>query len=520
MSSRYRRLLSGFAAAGVAAALLSACGGSASTSSGSGGKDGILRVADAAELPSLDPSLVSPYFTSGGDRAMAIFGSLMKYDDKGETVPAMAESFTSTDGVVWTLKLRSGVKFTDGTAYDAAAVKYNLERTMAPDSQSPSKSQLDTVKSVTVVDPLTLRFVLSAKNGSFSSLFTQGGALGMIGSPTALKKDPKGFGTHPVGAGPFKLKSWVRDSTMVLVRNPTYWDKSHVKLSEIDYKIYTDQQSMAQALRSGDIDLTTLTLTSVWKQFANNSQYKVYQDGPPGAWDFFLNASQGIGKSLQVRQAVQAALDPKASNKVLNPGFDWDASGAGCLPFPAKSPECSSNAPTYDLAKAKSLIAAYKASGGSATMTILTANNTLADEAKYIQQVLTGIGMSVKLNSVDVAQYTPAVYKGDFDAVVSAIPPFPNAYPKVFNVLDTSGSNYPKQHDTQLEQALIEARDGATTDERAAAWKQAMDRANDQALAIWLAPFPNYPISTSKVHLDNDWTAAGGIYYPADISIG
>ena len=200
-----------FSAAVLSAALvLTGCSTGGGDGGGTARTDAVVAV--SGEIRTLDPAQLSTAFTSGGDRATAIYGSLMKYDEDGGVVAAMAESLESPDLTVWTLQLRDGVKFTDGTAYDAEAVLFNLERHRADDSTSPAKALLNGVKSMEIVDPLTIEFTLAQPSGSFPSLLTNNTTLGYIVSPTAFEADPEGFGAKPVGAGPFAIQEWVRDS--------------------------------------------------------------------------------------------------------------------------------------------------------------------------------------------------------------------------------------------------------------------------------------------------------------------
>lgn len=501
--------------------LVTACGDSGEKSSDHASSmptaGGVLKFADGSEVRSLDPVDISIYFTSGGDRAISIYGSLMKYGDEGKVIPAMAKSFTTDDGLTWMLKLRKGVKFTDGTKYDAKAVKFNLKRHMAPDSNSTGKSLLDDVKSMTVADPYTLKFELNEKNGAFDSLFTQGSNLGFIASPTAMKKKGDKFGSDPVGAGPFVFEEWVRDDHLTVVRNDGYWDKGKPYVDKIEYSIIPDPQTKAQSLISGQINAALILPPDAWVSLKDNDQFHIYKEGTSGAAALFPNAQRGPAKDDRVRKAMQMAFDPAATHKIFNKNVtEWDGN-RDCLPFAENGPECTTNAPEYDMDKAKSLISDYKADGNSVKMEILTvSSNDLMDHAKYYQQVLNSIGLDVSINGVEVTEYTPGVIKGNYDAVASMILPFPNPYPKVFNFFDQSGSNYPKQKDKELDAALEKARDSLSDEKKAAAWKSALSIMNDKGYAIWAAPAPTYTVTSKDVHLGNAFVAGGSIWYPAD----
>lgn len=500
----------------ASAALVAGCGGS--SSGGGDGSGGVIKTATVAEVKSMDPVDLSIYFTSGGDRAAAIYGTLMKYGENGEAVPAMAKSFESPDGKVWTLTLRDGVTFTDGTAFDAEAVKFNIERHVAPDSVSLGKSLLAGLEKVEVVDPLTVTFTLKEKNGSFPALFTQGSNLGFIASPTAIKKDPKGFGLEPVGAGPFVMKEFARDDHMTVTRNPDYWDADNVAVDEIDYAIIADPQTQAQSLLSGTLNMSSTLMASAWSLLKDNDGFTIYADGTLGANSFFPNTQRGPGKDLAIRQAMQEAFDPAASNEVLARGaLDWDGD-RNCLPFTADSDYCAEGSyPEYDLTAAKQAVADYVAAGNSNALDLLCSDSQLPD-ARYVQQVLNSIGLDVKIHSVDRASFSGLAYEGNYDAVVAMRLPFANPYPSFFNLFSSTGTNYPKADDPALETLLDDARnaDGAAAPK---AWSAALAHINEQALAIWMAPAGAVMASATNVHLGNDFVAGGSVWYPADVRI-
>src|SRR5262249_27849209 len=152
----------------------------------------------------LDPVQFTPLSYSAQEelRGFALYDYLVGVNSKTfEVEPRIAQSITgSSDSKTWTIKIRPDVKFSDGTAYDAEAVKFNWERMGDPANKSPMASAAQTIASMEVTDPLTLVVTLKAVNAQFPRLVAT--RLGLIGSPTAIKADPTGFGTKPVGAGP------------------------------------------------------------------------------------------------------------------------------------------------------------------------------------------------------------------------------------------------------------------------------------------------------------------------------
>src|SRR5207253_2120621 len=141
-------------------------------------------------------------------------------DATGQIVPQLAQSLTSTDAVTWILKLRPNLKFSDGTAFDASAVKFNLQRYQDPNNKAPLSSNTTQITSMDATDAATLKMTLKSRNGVFPlslrPLF--------IASPTAIQAQGSKYGSdgNVVGAGPYLLKSWARDSQITFVRNPNY----------------------------------------------------------------------------------------------------------------------------------------------------------------------------------------------------------------------------------------------------------------------------------------------------------
>lgn len=515
-----RRIGVGLVAVGAALAMtLSACGGSSNDSQGAAGKPqqgGVLQASVSAEVKSFDPVDLSTYFLSGGNRAIAIYGTLMKYGKEGSVEPAMAKSFKSDDGIKWTLKFRDGVEFTDGTPYDAEAVKFNLERHMASDSLSLGKPLLSDVKDIKMVDPLTLEISLDNANGSFPALFTQGSNLGFIGSPTAMKKDIKKFGAEPVGAGPYVLTEFVRDGHVTVERNDNYWDKPKPYIDKIVYKVIPDNQTKVQSLISNDVQLADSFSADAWGRVADNDQFKVYKEGSLGAFVLFPNVQRGPSKDLEIRKAMQMAFEPKASSKVLSFGYGkWDGK-TNCIPFPQDAPQCTDDAyPKSDLSKAKQIVSDYVAKGNSNEIKILAAQ-PLAKQAEYAQQVLESAGFKVKLDKSDLATYNTLVAEGNYEAVVTAVLPFANPYPKLFNYFYGS-DNYPKQEDEDLNKSLQTAKDADTLAKRQAAWKDALTQIDEKGYATWLAPASSHMASAKNVHMGDEELAGTTLWYPTDI---
>lgn len=504
----------------VAALAVAGCGSAAGGAAAPQGKPvqgGSLVVQMANEMRSLDPVNVSVYFTSGGDRASAVYGTLMRYDVDGNPKPDMARSMDSPDGLVWTMTLRPGATFTDGTPFDADAVVFNVNRHLAPDSLSQSKAEVGRLlAAVEAVDPQTVRFTLKQPYGSFPNYFTGDGNMGYIGSPTAIRQKGPEFGSAPVGAGPFVLQKWTRDNEMVLTRNPNYWEPGKPAIDTLTMRVIADTDTAAKDLVSGGVDVVRLEPTG-YGPLLEDPGFRVYDKGGPGALALWPNTGRGPMADLGVRRAVQRAFQPDATKQVVFAGYStWDGA-FDCMPFDAGAPSCTPGTPpSPDLAAAKAATAEYFARGGTRDLAVLTTTSQ-AKLTTYTQQVLTELGFSVKVDIVEVPAFSPAVRKGDYDVVQGTILPFVNPTPKFSNMFSQGATNYPKQQDPQLQAALDEANGAPTAEARNAAWKRVMQQLNDQAYAFWTGPNLSMVAARATVSFGPDFPG-GALWYPSDFA--
>ena len=216
-------------------------------------RGGTLTYLKPAEIGGLDPVVLPNSGASDGPLAAMVFDMLVYTDPNDGSVKAQtAESLTTSDALVWTLKLKPGIKFSDGTAYDAAAVKFNWDRLKDPAQHATRATQANEMQTIEVVDPLTLRITLTAKDSVFAQVVA---LIPFIGSPAAIQAKGANFTNAPVGAGPFLLKSWVRDSQMVWDRNPGYWNTQLPYLDHVIVKPIVDETQRVNTLAAGQADM-------------------------------------------------------------------------------------------------------------------------------------------------------------------------------------------------------------------------------------------------------------------------
>ncbi|MEY2524757.1 MAG: peptide/nickel transport system substrate-binding protein [Ilumatobacteraceae bacterium] len=300
----------------VATLIISACGSSSNSgspggTSGSGSK--VLRVARTIQDYPPDPA--TWYGAPANDRMMALYEGLYTYEGEGsKLVPQLALSHeVSADGLTYTFKLRPGVKFHDGTPFNAAAAKYSFEREQK--INLGAAYMVAGVSSVEAPDDLTLVVHLKSPDGAFLDYQASPYGPKMV-SPTALDKNAGAdlgqtwLQTHDAGTGPYVLTSLVTDQSEQYDVFPNYWgDKPYY--NTIDVSIIPNVTTQLLELEQGQLDLVSSGITpSDLARLSKDSKYDVKVS--PAVWTTFvmLNSHKGIFTDPELRKAVRQAIDP------------------------------------------------------------------------------------------------------------------------------------------------------------------------------------------------------------------
>ncbi len=403
---------------------------------------GTLRFAAYAEILGLDPIVAIGFGTSGGNQQGAIYDTIVRYDADTQTYEnRTAESVESNaDYTEWTVKLKPGIKFTDGTPYDAEAVQFGMNRHRSgtpdappceelyacPQSNAASSTYMRLVKDIQVVDDLTVKFVLSQSWPTFLVALSLEAA--MIPSPTAIKKcDPAApakdcaFNTYAVGAGPFMVAApMAAGEPLKLVRNPDYWDGpvhldgiefvtasdaggaqtlELLKSGGVDAAYLQDPTAIAEAKEAGIEGLSTLTQGGQALLF-NVGATLVCTAGEPapsctGKPDGPVDVKP-ITSDLRLRQAIAAAIDPTIIDQRATGGVGHPTNALFVDPF-KWNPELPG--PELDLELAKQLVQEVKDDGWDGTLKFLTPSTPFASNVGLaVQALLAGIGIEVVLD--------------------------------------------------------------------------------------------------------------------------
>lgn len=386
--------------------------------------DKVITVAIAADT-GLDRLDAGAYEGSMNVHAM-IYDGLVEYGEKGEILPSLAESWDiSEDGKVYTFHLRQGVKFSDGTEFNADAVKFSFERWVKDPANSLNVATA--MESLEVVDKHTITMTFNKAYYPFLTELSFARPVRII-SPTAVEPagDINGTFVRAIGTGPWMAESYKTDQEAVLVSNPNYWGDMP-KLSKIIMKVIPDPQSRVLALQSGDVDIAggqmgKLPVESVPVIEADSSL--TLQKSPGTSSHFMIfNYNTSALQDLNVRKAINLAMNKKSIVNDLMNGIGQEAKGL----FPLTVPYVTESNNTWygiDPGEAKQLLAAagYKDADGDG-IAEKDGNplefNFVLQQAEYpewktiselIQSELKEIGIAVNLQVLEPNAYYDALW--------------------------------------------------------------------------------------------------------------
>jgi ABC-type transport system substrate-binding protein len=370
-----------------------------------------LRIVQGADVDTLDPAVSRS--TPSQLVFNNIFSTLVRWKDPklAELVPDLAESWTkSEDGLKWTFKLRPGVKFHDGTPFDAEAVKFNIERILDPALGSPNRSLFTGVSKVTVLDPHTV--VIETKEPSPILLDTLADEYSAMNSPTAVKEFGRAYSRKPVGTGPYVLSEWTPGQSVTLTRNPDYYGTPG-KAETMTFRPVPEASARLIELQTGNADIAlNMAPESATELKKGNGATLV--EVPSSFQIFFeLNTTKPPFNDPRVRLAVNHAIDRQAIiDKILN--------GHGRVPegvFPeGVQGRAKQTAYTYDPDKAKKALNEVFPGGFKEKVVIWTsAGRYMKDKevAETVQSYLNAIGLETEFKVWEWATYQKTLYRAE-----------------------------------------------------------------------------------------------------------
>ena len=444
----------------------------------------------------LDPTLARTYvgriiFEQMCEKLYEIDENLKIFPQLAAELPAFSDG-----GKTVTIKLRTGVKFNDGTPLNAEAMKYSLDRHREMKGSS-RRSELDHVDAVEVVDPATVRLKLKAPFSPITAILAD--RAGMPVSPTQARKLDDKFGTAPVCVGPWAFAERVAQDRIVLEKSTHYFDPGQAKFDRLVFRIITDDNVRLANLRSGDIDFMHLVNPTHAASLRKEGKFDVASVPGIGYSAFNINLRNKNGKppaapgdlgtplanDPRVREALELSIDREALNQVV-----WEGQYTpDCTPISPVSPfyDKGRKCPGRDVARAKKLLTDAGLAGGYSFE--LTVQNQPPERrvGEVIQQMAKEAGFNVSIQPMEFAAALDADDAGKLPAFLVGWSGRVDPDANIHQFHTCKGSlNTTQSCDETVDSLLNKAREVSDQKERADLYKQAIDRITARRNVVYL----------------------------------
>ena len=358
---------------------------------------------DAVSNQTIDPREPQNNSSFAQGPLMAVFDALIYLDNAGDPKPGLAKSWKyNADLTEITLNLREGVKFHDGTPFNAAAVARNFEVAAALGTRAgfAVSETMAQIAGVEIPDEHTVRIKLKQPNGQMPYLL--GSQAGMMISPAALTDGAFGVTIKPIGTGPYRVRAFESNVRTIADRYDAYWGGPAGRPAGFEHQFVPDGKARLNALRSGQANLALIDPRLMAE--AKGAGYAVQVNEKNSTWDIYLNVKRdNIGK-LKVRQAFMHAMDRAAVADALGYGASRPTVQLFASSSPAYVKELEDRYP-FDQAKARQLLTEAGYPNGVEVTWVLLNTTEYKQLAEAMQAMLGEVGIRIKFDVVDISQY-------------------------------------------------------------------------------------------------------------------
>ncbi|HXW33834.1 MAG TPA: ABC transporter substrate-binding protein [Acidimicrobiales bacterium] len=529
-----RSFLAGTVAAG-AGGLLAACGSSSgsTSSTASGPRDGVtsatpkrggtLVFGNEAEINSFDPA-AGRWDESGINYARTVYDPLTIIDAAGNVQPYLAQSVTPNGNYTqWTIKVRPGVRFHDGTTCDAAAIAGSMNHFKSGELGLVSTQP---IQSITTSDPTTVLVNLNQPWVPFDKYLAGGigGQIGYIVAPAMVQQisaNPNAQVT-PIGTGPFKFSQWTPNDHFTAVRNQDYWRTGLPYLDAITWRPIPDATQRASSLQSGNIDMMHTDVAEVILEFQNADQYGYIDDlgsvvGQPDMDFTMLNLKAAPFTDLRVRQACAMAINTEQYKAIINKNLNPISNQPFVPGTPFYAPV---SYPSFNPSQAKSLVQQVARDTSKPVSFVYgsTTDPAAVQAAQLVQTNFTAVGMQVQLQQFQQDDLINNALAGKFQAVewrqFAAVDPDLNylfwSPTTIFGPPLNIASNFARNTDPQVETLLQQGRRSTDPSARALAYQNLAERFAKDLAYLWTDRAVWAIVTQSKVQNWNNPTTPAG----------
>ncbi|WP_249138027.1 ABC transporter substrate-binding protein [Phenylobacterium montanum] len=447
---------------------------------------GRLTLGVQLEPPNLDP-------TSSAAAAIKevtfpnVYEGLVELGPGGAVQPLLATGWTiSPDGLTYRFRLRQGVRFHDGTLFDASSVRFSLDRARAKASTNSQKPRFAVIDRVDIIDPYTVDIRLKRRYGSFLQVLGWGDAVML--SPASAASDA----VRPVGTGPFRFADWRRGDSITLTRNPDYWGRP-ASLSAVTFRVIPDPSAALSALKAGDVDaFAGFPAPEALGELRKDPRF-VDRIGPSEAETLVaLNNRIPPLNNLLVRRALSYAIDRKAIIAGAMFGYGQPIGSH----YPPQDPGYVDLTGLYphDPAKARALLAKAGYPSGFSLTLKLPPPAYARRAGEIVAAELAEVGIKVRIQNIEWAQWLAQVFgRRDFDMTIVA-----HVEPMDYDIYARDDYYFGYQN-PRYKQLLTELDDSLDPARRAALLGQMQRTLAGDAVNLFLFEYPTLGVWNAKV---------------------
>ncbi|QTN01559.1 ABC transporter substrate-binding protein [Sediminibacillus dalangtanensis] len=367
---------------------------------GENAEEQVLNIANDQEPAGLDPHKTPAH--SSIRIYSQIYEGLLTFDENMEVKGQLATDWEQPDDTSYVFHLVEGVKFHNGREMNADDVVYSFERILDEETASHIASYFSNVEKVEAEDDYTVKFTLSEPDATFLSYLTNASAVVV---PKEVVEENEDLQQTAVGTGPFKLEEWVPDNHVTLVKNEDYYIDDQPKLDEVVYNTMKEESSRLSAIRTGEVDLTTLSAKSASllqdQDGVNIMDYQSLEYSYVG-----FNVDKEPFNNEKVRQALSLATDRQSIAEIV-----WDGDAVVSGPVAPSMGDWAIDVSKEELYQrnlemAKDLLAeAGYPDGFETVITTASTYPDMVDTAQLLQQQWKEIGVQAEINQIEWGEY-------------------------------------------------------------------------------------------------------------------
>jgi len=461
-------------------------------------KGGTMRVGLTAEAVTMDPNLSG----SKIDRMIYhnIYEPLVTLDTKLQIQPGLAESWSYPDPKTLVFKLRQGVKFHDGTDFNADAVKFNVDRMQDPSSKSVRTGEIANVDHAEVVDPYTVKLVLKRPDAALLATLTD--RAGMIVSPDAIKTLGPDLARKAVGTGPFEFVEWIKDDHLTAKRFEGYWGAKDglPYLDQIRYRPIPDDSVKLQSLIGGELDFIDYVQPRDVASVKGNASLVEVDVPSLAAFGYQFNMTRPPFDNKSLRLAVAYGIDNEAITKGVWLGVGTAANG----PISPASWAYDASIPPIkrDVAKAKQHLADGGKPDGFSFAVEIGQSPLNTQEAEAMKAQLAEVGITMEIQIVDGAKGQADGVAHNFDLASYAWSGRPDPDGNTFQFFKTTQGtslNWAGYSNPQVDEILDKTRATSDQAERKKLYSQANKILTDENPMIYVQHRPEVKVMSKQV---------------------